>query len=139
MITQSDIQFTSNYSARINVICITSSLYLYYVLIAICSSNVGCCKMFAVTCLLVSHRHTQRYAGTAELVTGRQTDPSKQGVEHVTVQCITFRKYIPTHTGKGFRQDLSTMCFIISMPQCADRNSLTSYMDLGRVSSPLCV
>jgi len=79
--------------------------------------------MFAITCLLVSHRHTQRYAGTAEWVTGRQTDPSKQSVEHVTVQCITFTKYIPMHIGKGFRQDLSTMCFIISMPQCADRNS----------------
>lgn len=50
--------------------------------------------MFAVTCLLVSCRHTQIYAGTAEWVTGRQTDPSKQGVEHVTVQCITFRKYL---------------------------------------------
>lgn len=65
---------------------------------------------------MVSHRYTQRYAGTAEWVTGRQTDPSKQGVEYVTGQCITFRKCIPTHIGKGFRQDFSTVCFIISMP-----------------------
>jgi len=31
-----------------------------------------------------------------------QADPSKQAAKHITVQCITFKKYVPTHIGKGF-------------------------------------